>query len=716
MAKLLVTFLWHHHQPYYRDPVTGHFALPWVRLHGIKDYIGMARLLAEFPSLKQGVNFVPSLLRQIDEYHTGATDTAMILARTPADSLSAKQAAELLNTFFTANRRRMIDPHPRYRQLFAKRDFAHKTGDEAARTFSVPELRDLQVWGNLAWCHPTVLEQDDELLGLVRRGREFTEEDKRYVLDRQREILAEIVPLHRKLAESGQLELTTSPFYHPVVPLLCDHQQALSDEPDLARPAAMPHAPEDAAAQIERALAHHEHKFGARPRGMWPSEGAVSDDALALFAAAGVGWVATDEDLLARTLGITFPRGPDGAVEQPETLYAPYRFTCDAGEVVVVFRDQVLSDLIGFREHLRDPLEAAQDLMARLEATRRRAPDNALVLIALDGENCWEHYPRQGVDFVRHFYRLLSEAPDIETVRIRDYLAEFGAGRQLAHVSPGSWISGSFASWVGHWEKNRGWESLARARNFYAARVAEGVQPDRAAEALDNLYIAEGSDWFWWYGEDHATGGDAEFDSLFRRRLRRIYELLGARPPDELLRPITDQVVRESIEPPRRMIDVQVDGRPTSFFEWLGAGTCTQTRGAGARQRSELVPATALQFGLGPDSLFLRLDLAEIPRQSGELTVELWLEGRAEPAAVIRFDPDGGAAVADPAVHAAQGRIIEIGVPLETLGLRRGQDAPFFVRLLQSGSAVQRFPASGSIPLAVPADPDTAYAGGEDLV
>lgn len=717
MGRLYVTFLWHYHQPYYMDPVTGHFALPWVRLHGIKDYIGMARLLAEFPDLKQVINFVPSLLKQIEEYLDGATDTAMILARTPADSLTQGQVEELLDTFFAANRENMIHPYPRYRQLLTKRGPGHKSAEKAAREFSQEELRDLQVWGNLTWFHPTVVEKDSGLRSLIEKDRGFTESDKCYVLDRQHEILAEIVPLHRKLAESGQLELITSPFYHTIVPLLCDYATALAAEPDLARPTTMVSAPEDAAAQIERAVAYHERTFGARPRGMWPSEGAVSHGALSVFAGAGLDWIATDEEILAQTLGTHFERDAAGVVGRPEQLYRPHRFTSGRRQLTVVFRDQALSDLIGFQSQLREPLDAARELVERLEGTSRKAPENSLVVIALDGENCWEHYPGQGVEFLRHLYRLLSDAPEIETTTVSEYLDRFGPGEEQAGpISSGSWIGHSFASWMGHWEKNRGWEHLARARDFYVTRVAEGNVPqERITAALEEIYIAEGSDWFWWYGEDHSTGSAAQFDSLFRRHVRKIYELLEGRPPDELLQPIIDNAARESWKPPRELLDIRVDGRRTSFFEWLGAGTYEQERAVGAMERAEPVPVTAMQFGFSSDSFFLALDVQAAGREpEAELTVELWLGDAAAPSLTVAFGRDGVRA-GDAAARAARGRIIEIAAPLTLLGLAPGRRTEFFVRVLESQSAVQRLPVSGAIPLAVPADPDSAYSGAEDM-
>ena len=670
MPKLYVTFLWHQHQPYYMDPETGHFAMPWVRLHAIKDYIGMANLLAEFPRLRQVINFVPSLVRQIQEYVAGETDLALTVSRIPADSLTAAHVNFILDTFFMANWERMVNPHPRYRQLLARRDFSRKTAAAAARKFSADDLRDLQVWSNLAWFHPTVVEKDPDLQALIHKDRGFTEQEKILILDKQLKIMADIIPLHRRLAEAGQLELTSTPFFHPIIPLLCDASKARVAIPGLPLPEPMLTSPEDAAAQIQNAVACHQQVFGARPRGMWPSEGSVSDDAAALFAQAGIDWIATDEEILAQTLGITFTRDKSGLVDRPAQLYKPYSLTPGGRPLSIVFRDHELSDLVGFRYYMLRPRKAAEDLIARLEDIRSHAPDNSLVTIALDGENCWEHYENQGVEFLRQLYDRLSHAKDIETIRTADYIDRHEPAQNLPHIFPGSWIAHNFATWIGHWEKNRAWEYLARARNAYET-LAPSLPPDKRTAVLQELYIAEGSDWFWWYGDDHTSGNDAEFDSLFRKHLRQVYQLLGLEPPAELFRPIIDTAVRESWRPPRGLLNVTVDGRRTSFFEWLGSGVYDQTLDSGAMQRAESAPVTALYFGFSIDSLFLRLDPAEPDwKLLQDLTVELWMGDADQPAVSVRFTADAVQVVppADPAsapVHAARRRIIEIGVQVE---------------------------------------------------
>jgi alpha-amylase/alpha-mannosidase (GH57 family) len=722
MATLHVSFLWHYHQPDYRDPVSGESVLPWVRLHAVKDYIGMANLLAEFPKMRQVINFVPSLLQQIEAYLEGGSDTALELARIPADALAEPQTVEIIRQFFQANPENLIHPLPRYRQLLARYRFSHRPVEEVAREFSVDDFRDLQVLANLAWFHPTEVEATPELQQLIEKGSGFSEADKAWVLDRQLEVMGRIIPLYRRLAEAGQIELTTSPFYHALIPLLCNHTNALAGAPPVEPPSPMFSSPSDARLQVEQAMAYHQQVFGGPPRGLWPSEGAISNEAAAVFARSGIEWTVADEEILAQTQGQPFLRDGAGLVDRPEVLYRPYRFQHQGREITMLFRDHTLADLIGFRYQLRPPEEAADDLIARLERIREHAPDDALVVIALDGENCWEYYRHQGVDFLRSLYRKLSESESLQTTTLSDYLDRFGATAALDRVSPGSWINHSFAPWMGHWEKNRAWEHLTRAREYYRERIAGGDVPEKQAQAaLREIHIAEGSDWFWWYGDDHTSESDIKFDILFRRHVRQVYELLGARAPDELLVPIMDERVHERWTPPRNYLKVTVDGRRTSFFEWLGAGAYEHPRGSTTMQPSEPVPVTAMYFGFAPDAFVLRLDLAEaVLARRPPLTVELWLGGAEEPALVAAFDPDGGARLQaqhpEASVGAALDRAIEIAAPLSALGIKRGQSLDLVVRVLESGSAVQRIPASGAMPLDVPADPETAYHGAEGLV
>ncbi len=452
----------------------------------------------------------------------------------------------------------------------------------AAGRFTRDDVRDLQVWHKLAWIDPFYLDADPRIRRLVSKGYGFTEDDKADLREVELELLNRVIPEYRSAAARGQIEIAASPFYHPILPLLCDSDIYLRTHPDARRPREPFVHPEDAAEQLQRAVACHERLFGARPVGLWPSEGSVSDAMVPLAAAAGFTWMATDELILARTLGVTFTRDDRGQVEQPERLYAPYRIGGEAG-IACAFRDHVLSDLIGFTYANWDPQVAADDLVRRLvEAGRRYAGrtggGEALIPIILDGENAWEHFQGGGRPFLRAFYRELSGHPELRTVTMAEGCRT--AAHSLPSIFPGSWIDANFYIWIGHADDQRAWSQLGDAR---AALGTPGVDPEALAEAREEVLIAEGSDWFWWYGDDHSSAHDLEFDDLFRRHLRNAYRRLGKPVPDELYvsNISTLHGQRRLQSEPTALLAPVLDGEETSYFEWLGAGCVEVSPDAG---------------------------------------------------------------------------------------------------------------------------------------
>ena len=321
-----IAFLWHMHQPYYEDLVTHEHILPWVRLHALKDYYGMVAILSEFPEIRMTFNLVPSLLVQLDAFAGNrALDRALEVGLKPALSLTEQDALFMFQNFFQAQPHRMIEIYPRYAELLARRGPLDRREEvrTALRRFSVDDLRDLQVWQKLAWIDPLYLEGDARIQGLLAKGGQFTEEDKQVLRTVELEILNAIVPAYREAMERGQIELSTSPFYHPILPLLCDSDVYKRTHPDSRLPRQRFVHPEDALEQLTRAAVYHEQLFGRRPIGLWPSEGSVSDAMVPLAARAGFSWMATDELILARSLGVVFTRDANGQVEQPEPLYRP---------------------------------------------------------------------------------------------------------------------------------------------------------------------------------------------------------------------------------------------------------------------------------------------------------------------------------------------------------------------------------------------------------
>jgi alpha-amylase/alpha-mannosidase (GH57 family) len=722
-----VAFLWHMHQPYYEDLVTREHILPWVRLHALKDYYGMVALLREFPAIRMTFNLVPSLLVQLEAFAANrAHDRYLDLSLKPAMELTEEDVAFMLQNFFHAQRQRMIDVYPRYTELLAHRGpvTTSREARSAARRFNVDDLRDLQVWQKLAWLDPLYLDSDVRIRGLIAKDRLFTEDDKALLRTVELELLNAVIPMYREAAARGQVELSTSPFYHPILPLLCDTDIYKRTHPESPGPRQRFVHPEDALEQLTSGAAYHERLFGRRPAGLWPSEGSVSDAMVRLVAQAGFEWMASDELILARTLGMTFSRDPDGRVEQPEQLYRPYAVATEGARVACAFRDHTLSDLIGFHYAGRPADEAAEDLMWRLvDAGRRYAArtggGEAMIPVILDGENAWEHFEGGGRPFLRALYGRLSRHPELRTVTMGE--ACRGPKAELAGIFPGSWIDANFYIWIGHRDDQRAWSQLGEARS--ALDTPAGGDSVVAAQARQEVLIAEGSDWFWWYGDDHSSEHDLEFDDLFRRHLRNVYRLLQKPVPDELfISNISAGASPPAETGPAGLLAPTLDGEETSYFEWLGAGRLEVRDVAGAMHQTDRQAAviTMVWFGFDRSRFYVRLDgtrriadlLAEgsefwltflkpeglrfaVQARDGQVIGVYWDRPAGTPQWVERGT--GGAVV-------AAGTVLEIGLPLVDLHLRSVQaSVVFFVAVYDMRrSELERHPASRPIEAEVP--------------
>ncbi len=535
---LHVAFIWHMHQPLYKDRLTGRYLMPWVRLHGIKDYLDMVAILRQYPKLHQTFNLVPSLLEQVEDYASGlAVDRNLELTLKPVAEWTRDDRAYVMLRFFDAQFHNMIAPFPRYHQLALKRNdlLAQFGPEDASRAFTHQDLVDLTVWFNLAWFDPLWRRTEPELQALVQRERGYTQADRELLVAKQRKILGRIIPEYGEMRATGQVELTTTPFYHPILPLLVDTDAARVARPQLPLPGTPFRHPEDARLQIRRGLAYFESRFGHRPVGMWPSEQSVSPRVAQLMAEEGISWAVSDEGILAHSLGMRLVRDAAGQLLHPDVLYRPYAVNTPAGRVTLVFRDIVLSDLIGFSYPSVPGAQAALDLLERLKGIRSRSPHaDPLVTIALDGENCWEHYAEDGWDFLRAFYDAVSADPDIRLCTVGEYLAEHPAQHHLPALFSGSWIGSDFTTWIGDPTKNRAWELVGEARTAFE----DYAGPDREA-AEEEILTAEGSDWFWWFGVGHDSGQDELFDEQFRLHLANAWRLMGHEVPESLSGPVT---------------------------------------------------------------------------------------------------------------------------------------------------------------------------------
>jgi alpha-amylase/alpha-mannosidase (GH57 family) len=717
MAKVALALMWHQHQPYYPDDLTGDNPMPWVRLHATKDYLGMALHLEEIPEFRCTINLVPSLLVQLEAYVQGATDRHLEVSRRPADGLSRDDALYLLDHFFMAYADSMIRPHPRYHELYLQRGLGVDAAEQALGRFRDRDFRDLQVWSNLAWFHPILFEKDPELAEFRAKGRRYTEQEKNWLLEKQRELLAQVVPLHRKLADRGQVELTTTPFYHPILPLLFDKRLAREAMPDVNLPAYRDGYPEDAAVHVRRAVESHRARFGEDPKGLWPSEGSVCQAMVPLLAQQGIQWIATDEEIIGCSTHGRVGRDHRGHVRHPELLYRPWKVHESGHELAIVFRDHALSDQIGFHYQRSSGHAAAADFLGKLHAIGDACRHNpaTLVPVILDGENCWEYYPDGGVSFLRSLYHGAVRDPRIAPVTVGEFLREHPPVDYLPRLFSGSWISHNFAIWVGHEEDNRAWDALHATRQFLVEQTRTGrVAEDVLAKAWEEIYIAEGSDWFWWYGDDHSCALDALFDHLFRKHLRNVYTLLGQDPPGFLFTPISCTAPRRALHgQPNSFLNVQIDGR-YSYFEWINAARydCGNERGT-----MTLVSQGVLKrvwFGFSAERLLVRVDTEGPARErlttADRLRIvfldpadwEIVVEGPARSRPIACINHAGQPSSNGTTVEAATDRVLELAVPFGRLGLKADEPVRFYVEVLQGDASLDRAPREGIFEVTVP--------------
>jgi alpha-amylase/alpha-mannosidase (GH57 family) len=700
-----VAILWHMHQPYYEDLATGEHILPWVRMHALKDYYGMAALLREFPEMKLTFNLVPSLLVQLEAFaEERARDSHLELGLKPAADLTEDERKRMLAEFFHAPRSRMIEPHPRYVELLQKRD--------SGGGYTDADFLDLQVWHKLAWVDPFYTAGDERVHRLLGKQRGFVEEDKAMLREVELEILRRVIPEYRAAAERGQVELSVSPFYHPILPLLCDTDIYLTTHPYAPVPRPPFRYPEDAKAQLTRAREYHERLFGKAPIGLWPSEGSVSDAVSALAVETGFQWMATDETILGRTIGLEFRRDGHGRVDNPDKLYRAYSVRAGSSEIACLFRDHALSDMIGFVYAGWEADAAASDFVDRLvdagrHFTAAAGGEEATIPIILDGENAWEHFEGDGRPFLRALYSRISAHPELRAVTMAEAAAS--PTRTLPNVFPGSWIDGNFFIWIGHTDDQRAWRQLREARETFEIAGLE-APPENRERAFKELLIAEGSDWTWWYGDDHSSEHDVDFDGLFRRHVRNVYQMLGQPIPEELFvtNISTGRVPRAVVEPVG-LIHPVLDGKATSYFEWLAAGSVETDTPSGAMtsgDRRTLV--TSLLYGFDLTNLYVRLDFtrpaAHMLREGIRCTVNfttpadrrviLVAEGEQYAAFLVQRTPGG--ALEDflqTSARVAAGEILELAVPFADLGLSPQDPFAFFVSVQSRSGQIERHPA-----------------------
>lgn len=554
IKKLSVNFLWHMHQPYYRNDISGEIVMPWVFLHAIKDYYDMPWYLEKFPKIKATFNLVPSLLVQLGAYENPeVNDKFLKTMRKRVEQLDGDEKEYLVEYLFFSNEHNMIKPFERYHELFLKKE-----------NFTNSELIDLEVLFILSWCGNYLRSSYPIVKNLIKKGRGYTQEEKLELLNTLSSFIKEVIPYYKKLMDKGQIEISTTPFNHPISPLLFDIENGKLANHNTALPKYNGNFKDDAMMQINSACAYYEKLFGKKPQGWWPAEGSVSYDFLEVLNQKGAKWACSDQEVLYKSGHFS-----------KEDIYKNNTLHFKDESINLFFRDRELSDLIGFSYSGWDAKSAVSDLIQRLRKIYVNSSQNCSVNIILDGENAWEHYPENAMEFFETLYSELESCNWIES-RLFDEVANDKkiASNELHELQPGSWINGNFNIWIGHKEKNAAWEMLFQTKADFEKKE-KSLDEDTISKIKNEFLIAQSSDWFWWYGDDHHTDLGSTFDKLFRTHLMNIYTLMNKKIPENILESIvqiTDDKHDSFIQRATNRITAKLDGKISHFYEWLGSG------------------------------------------------------------------------------------------------------------------------------------------------
>jgi alpha-amylase/alpha-mannosidase (GH57 family) len=547
-----LVFLWHMHQPDYRDYSSGDFVLPWTYLHAIKDYTDMAYHLEQHPKVRAVVNFVPVLLDQLEDYANQFTSGQLrdpllrLLSEENPDAFSGEQRQLILDACFRSEHSKMVAPYPAYKRLLELFNRLRSDGEVALSYLSGQYMADLLTWYHLTWCGESVRREYPLVVRLMSKAEGFDLDDRRQLLALIGELVSGVIPRYRKLSESGQIELSATPHYHPLAPLLIDFDSAREAMPDVPLPQSIryPAGKMRVAAHAAKAKKSHVARFGSEPKGMWPAEGAISDSTLGILAEEGYQWTASGEGVLVHSLRKCMRGVPD----RSQYLYRPYRLESGADGLTCFFRDDRLSDLIGFEYSRWHGKDAALHFVEQINTIARNAPDGEtpVVSVILDGENAWEYYPYNAFYFFDELYTELEAHSNIHTSTFSDYLKFNSIRSDSAHVHnlpsivAGSWVYGNFSTWIGSRDKNRAWDLLCVAKQSYDMVMSSGRLNKAEQDAAEKqLCSCESSDWFWWFGDYNSPNSVSSFDMLFRHNLTELYRLLKLPPPLGLSEPVS---------------------------------------------------------------------------------------------------------------------------------------------------------------------------------
>lgn len=607
--KLSIAFYWHMHQPVYQLNPDSDYLMPWVRLHGVKDYLDMLLISDDFKRLKLNFNLVPVLLDSLIDY--AENDCHDIHSRLTISNISEFTNDDkefILNNFFDANYSSMIFPNEHYNELYQKRFSDEKANVDA---FSDQEYSDIMALFNLVWIDSMFKNIFPELNELLDKKENYTLKDRIKIIELHRKIIGMIIPKYKEFLEKGKIEITTSPYYHPIIPILLDTKFTQKNLSVIDTSLFDLDMSEDARIQTKTAIDRIEEVFGIRPKGMWSSEQGVGPKTLELLKELGVQWTISDEGILSNSINFDFVRDFKGYLEDPYYLTKTYEYKTKSSHIQMIFRESAMANLISFEYANHDPKVAAADFYDRIKVIQNKlqtSPDeNHLLTIALDGENCWENYAQDGEVFLRTIYSMIEEDNTLETVLISDYLEKEKHHKELKKIYTGSWINKNFQIWIGEPVKNMAWSYLKQVREDFKNFSKENPGHKGIPFAQKEVMIAQGSDWFWWYGEPNDSGQDHIFDYLFREHLKNVYRYFGQKAPEYLDYPLISIFTQPS-RYPQKTISPSVDGEiKVDDEEWLNAG-CIDVPDGPILQENKLFDRIC--YGSDEETFYLRLYLS----------------------------------------------------------------------------------------------------------
>ncbi len=682
---MFVAFLWHMHQPFYKDLLKNNYVMPWTFLHAIKDYYDMVKIVDEFDSVKLNFNFVPSLLEQIQDYSENPfIDCFIKTVSKEVNLLNEHEKEYIIKQLFCANFDNMVKIYPRYYELYQKKD---------EYIFSNQDLLDLEVLYLISWCGFYIKKESQLIQQLIKKGKNFSEHEKQELLKELFLYINKIIPKYRELQLNEKIEISTTPYFHPILPILLEPSIAKVAMPEVSLPSIDADFKDDADIQIKNGIEKYKEIFSTTPQGMWPSEGSVSEETVNLIKENNFNWLATDQDILFLS---------EKNLKKND-LYYPYSFN----NINIFFRDKELSNRIGFIYSKWDYKDAAIDFYNKLKQIEQDVNDNnAIVSIILDGENAWEFYKDNGIPFLKEVYRLIEQDNSLNFTTFSNYLKNNNSGKILKYIYPGSWINANFGIWIGHSEENKAWEMLSSAKKIIEQKK-DTISKEKFNLAYKELLIAEGSDWFWWFGDDFYSEMSDKFDSLFRSHIANVYSFLNEDVPFNVFQPIKKYLKTEFLKEPVDLIYPNIDGKVENYLEWLSAGIFYLSQNSSTMHYGDTI-FTKLYFGFNEDYLFLRIDTK---KSAKEILIgnklEINLENHHYYKICYDFSNNDVKLFADKLeknhhIKLACDKVLEIAIPYKDILINMGGEINITLELIKNDKVIERAPYESAVTIKVP--------------